>query len=111
MSAPSRIQNDGRPVDTVFSKSRMSFQRATVKRGWAGLFPGTPDRHPIIDRLADGLYAALGFSGTGLMHSPPAAGLLIAELVLGGAITSIDPGPLAAGRFTADQIQREVTGF
>ena len=46
-----------------------------VYEGWAGLYPGTPDRHPIIDRLAEGLFVSLGFAGTGLMLAP-AAGML-----------------------------------
>ncbi|MEZ4584793.1 MAG: FAD-dependent oxidoreductase [Gemmatimonadales bacterium] len=27
--------------------------RAAIRHGWAGLYPATPDRHPIVDRLAD----------------------------------------------------------
>lgn len=84
--------------------------RAEIRHGWAGLYPATPDRHPIIDRLADGLYCALGFSGTGLMHAP-AAGLLTAELIGGGAITSTAPEPLAAGRFGSVTGVAESTGF
>src|SRR4029453_5948024 len=34
---------------------------AQVRHHWAGLYPTTPDRHPIIDKLAEGLFAALGF--------------------------------------------------
>lgn len=82
---------------------------ATVRHGWAGLYPSTPDHHPIIDRLGPWLYAALGFSGTGLMHAP-AAGTLIAELVLDGAIRSTDPAPLAAARFDRATVA-ERSGF
>ena len=62
---------------------------ARVRHGWAGLYPGTPDRHPIIDQLAEGLFASLGFAGTGLMHAP-AAGLLAAELIADGAMRSMN---------------------
>ncbi|HKB27418.1 MAG TPA: FAD-dependent oxidoreductase, partial [Candidatus Limnocylindrales bacterium] len=58
-----------------------------VHRGWAGLYPTTPDRHPIIDRLTDGLYAAVGFAGTGVMLAP-GAGVLVSELIQEGAIRS-----------------------
>ena len=83
---------------------------AQVRHGWAGLYPGTPDRHPIIDQLAEGLFAALGFSGTGLMHAP-AAGLLSAELIIDGAIRSVDGGLLSASRFAGAELPAEPTGF
>jgi glycine/D-amino acid oxidase-like deaminating enzyme len=83
---------------------------ARVIRGWAGLYPTTPDRHPIIDRLADGLFAAVGFAGTGVMHAP-AAGLLASELILDGAIQSVDAAALAAGRFSTRSTSHETTGF
>ena len=35
---------------------------ATIERAWAGLYDMTPDAHPIIGRVADGVYAACGFS-------------------------------------------------
>jgi sarcosine oxidase subunit beta len=83
---------------------------AKVRHGWAGLYPSTPDRHPIIDALADGLYVALGFSGTGLMHAP-AAGRLATELIVDGAIRSVDSGMLSADRFRANGGPAEATGF
>lgn len=83
---------------------------ARIQHGWAGLYPSTPDRHPIIDRLAPGLYAAMGFSGTGLMHAP-AAGLLAAELIIEGAITSLCAEKISAGRFTSPIVRPERTGF
>jgi sarcosine oxidase subunit beta len=83
---------------------------ALVRHGWAGLYPGTPDRHPIIDQLAEGLFAALGFSGTGLMHAP-AAGLLSAELIAEGAIRSVDGKLLSASRFRGEDASLELTGF
>lgn len=69
-----------------------------VRHAWAGLYPGTPDRHPIIDRIADGLFVSLGFAGTGLMHAPGAA-VVVSELVMDGTIHSLDAGPLRADRF------------
>ena len=81
-----------------------------VHRGWAGLYPTTPDRHPIIDRLADGLYAAVGFAGTGVMLAP-AAGTLVSEMILDGAIRSASAAELSASRFGPDSRASETTGF
>jgi sarcosine oxidase, subunit beta len=84
---------------------------AVVRRGWAGLYPSTPDRHPIVDRVRDGLYLAVGFAGTGLMMSP-GAGRLCAELLIDGAVSSIDPTPLSAGRFSQEAgHSAELSGF
>src|SRR5262249_7081141 len=41
-----------------------------VDEAWAGLYDMTPDAHPILGRVADGVYAACGFSGHGFMQSP-----------------------------------------
>jgi len=82
---------------------------AQIRHGWAGLYPSTPDRHPIIDALADGLNVALGFSGTGLMHAP-AAGRLATELIVDGHIRSVDSGLLSADRFVRRR-RAEATGF
>ena len=57
-----------------------------VARSWAGLYDMTPDAHPIIGPVADGVYAACGFSGHGFMQSP-AVGRIVADELLG-----IDPG-------------------
>jgi glycine/D-amino acid oxidase-like deaminating enzyme len=70
---------------------------ATVERSWAGLYDMTPDAHPIVGRVADGVYAACGFSGHGFMQSP-AVGRALAELIL-GTEPSIDLSPYALERF------------
>jgi sarcosine oxidase subunit beta len=72
---------------------------ATIERSWAGLYDMTPDAHPIVGRVADGVYAACGFSGHGFMQSP-AVGRALAELIVEGA-SSIDLRPYAAERFDA----------
>jgi sarcosine oxidase subunit beta len=70
---------------------------ATVERSWAGLYDMTPDAHPIVGRVADGVYAACGFSGHGFMQSP-AVGRALAEEILGGE-PSLDLSPYALERF------------
>ena len=54
---------------------------APVARAWAGLYDMTPDAHPIIGWLGEGVYAACGFSGHGFMQSP-AVGKAVAEELL-----------------------------
>jgi sarcosine oxidase subunit beta len=70
---------------------------ATVERSWAGLYDMTPDAHPIVGRVADGVYAACGFSGHGFMQSP-AVGRALAEEILVGE-PSLDLSPYALERF------------
>ena len=54
---------------------------APIVRAWAGLYDMTPDAHPIIGWVGDGVYAACGFSGHGFMQSP-AVGRAVAEELL-----------------------------
>jgi sarcosine oxidase subunit beta len=70
---------------------------ATVDRSWAGLYDMTPDAHPIVGRVAEGVYAACGFSGHGFMQSP-AVGRTLAEEIL-GLEPSVDLSPYALERF------------
>jgi sarcosine oxidase subunit beta len=72
---------------------------AGVERAWAGLYDMTPDAHAIVDRVAEGLVVACGFSGHGFMQSP-AVGRAVAELVLDGG-SSLDLGPYRLDRFAA----------
>jgi sarcosine oxidase subunit beta len=71
---------------------------AEIERAWAGLYDMTPDAHPILGEVADGVYAACGFSGHGFMQSP-AVGRALAEEILGES-PSLDLGPYRLSRFT-----------
>jgi sarcosine oxidase, subunit beta len=73
-----------------------------IDRAWAGLYDMTPDAHPIIGQIGDGIYAACGFSGHGFMQSP-AVGAALAELILEGE-TSYDLSPFALDRFERDAV-------
>jgi sarcosine oxidase subunit beta len=75
---------------------------ASIDHAWAGLYDMTPDAHPIIGRVADGVYVACGFSGHGFMQSP-AVGRAVAELVLRGE-SSLDLSPYALERFDAGAV-------
>jgi sarcosine oxidase subunit beta len=73
---------------------------ATIEDAWAGLYDMTPDAHPILGELADGVYAACGFSGHGFMQSP-AVGRALAEEIL-GETPSLDLSPYRLSRFDED---------
>ena len=70
-----------------------------VRRSWAGFYDMTPDAHPIIGPLGNGVYAACGFSGHGFMQAP-AVGAAVAAEVLGEA-PPFDLSHYRPERFTA----------
>jgi len=76
-----------------------------IARAWAGLYDMTPDAHPIIGPVGDGLYAACGFSGHGFMQSP-AVGRAVAEELLDGE-SSLDLTPYRLERFGGETVFRE----
>ncbi|HET7855025.1 MAG TPA: FAD-binding oxidoreductase [Gaiellaceae bacterium] len=75
---------------------------AQAARAWAGLYDMTPDAHPIIGWVADGVYAACGFSGHGFMQSP-AVGRAAAEEILGRE-SPFDLSPFRLERFSGDAV-------
>jgi sarcosine oxidase subunit beta len=81
-----------------------------VRRGWAGLYAVTPDRHGIVEESLPGFVNAVGFSGHGFQHAP-ATGQVVAELLVDGAASTVDPTPLSADRFEdegATTVERNV---
>jgi sarcosine oxidase, subunit beta len=75
---------------------------APLRRAWAGFYDMTPDAHPIIGRVADGVYAACGFSGHGFMQSPAVGDAVAAELL--GDEPPFDLTPYRLDRFAGDEI-------
>jgi sarcosine oxidase subunit beta len=71
----------------------------TAAHVWAGLYDMTPDGHPILDRVADDVWVACGFSGHGFMHSPAAGRALAAEIL--GVRAAIDLAPFRLSRFAS----------
>jgi sarcosine oxidase subunit beta len=63
----------------------------TVDEAWAGLYDMTPDAHAIVGRVADGVYAACGFSGHGFMQSPAVGHALAEEILLGESRLDLSP--------------------
>jgi glycine/D-amino acid oxidase-like deaminating enzyme len=68
-----------------------------VVRAWAGLYDMTPDAHPIVGFVGDGVYAACGFSGHGFMQSPAVGRAVAEELVYGES--ELDLSPYRLDRF------------
>jgi sarcosine oxidase, subunit beta len=75
---------------------------APIVRAWAGLYDMTPDAHPIVGFVADGVYAACGFSGHGFMQSP-AVGRAVAEELLHGE-SELDLSPYRLERFAGEAV-------
>ena len=75
---------------------------APLRRAWAGFYDMTPDAHPIIGVVADGLYAACGFSGHGFMQSPAVGDAVAAELL--GDSPPFELGPYRLDRFAGGAI-------
>ena len=75
---------------------------ARVQRAWAGLYDMTPDAHPILGRVADGVFAACGFSGHGFMQSP-AVGRALAQEIL-GLTPDFDLSPYRLERFAGGSV-------
>ena len=100
------FETDGRRVGasaTGSSGSRAASRprpARAIDEAWAGLYDMTPDAHPILGRVADGVYAACGFSGHGFMQSP-AVGRALAEEILDGA-SSLDLAPYRLERFAGE---------
>jgi sarcosine oxidase subunit beta len=82
--------------------------RASVRRGWAGLYDTTPDSNPILGRVPglEGFIMAAGFSGHGFMLSP-AVGECLAELIITGGSKTVDLTSLSITRFLSGALRQE----
>jgi sarcosine oxidase subunit beta len=115
-SNPDEVPGFNQSVDHAWTEQHLEramwrfplLAKAGLLREWAGLYEVTPDAHPVIDGLADpaGFYIVAGFSGHGFMHGP-AAGLLLAELILDGRARSLDIRQLRLSRFAEGDLVRE----
>ena len=101
-------------VEKVLKQVHSSFgltkKTATVIDSWAGLYPGTKDYLPVIERSKFGLLIAAGLSGTGLMHGP-AVGKIITSLILKKSIKGVDLKELSSDRFYKRTEKKEYLGF
>ena len=73
--------------------------RGPMRGGWAGVYTGSPDGHPIIDQIPSvpGLWLMAGDSGTSF-KTAPAIGICLAEWVLEGAPKQVDLSPFRSTR-------------
>lgn len=71
-----------------------------ITSSWTGFYDMTPDELPIICEIPGirGFYCNAGFSGHGFMHSP-AAGLLMAELIVNGKVSCLQQEAFDIRRF------------
>ena len=83
---------------------------AGIAHAWAGLYEMTPDAMPIIGPApaVEGLFVVAGFSGHGFQHSP-AAGRVLAEMILNGSVAGLDTTPFSFDRFSRDAGEGEAT--
>jgi sarcosine oxidase subunit beta len=88
-------------------------EKATIARGWAGLYEISPDHHAILGRVpgVEGFIVANGFSGHGFQHSP-AVGKVISELIVDGKALTLDISSLGIDRFERGELMVEpMTAF
>jgi sarcosine oxidase subunit beta len=80
-------------------KRRPAMTAAPSRGGWSGVAPETPDGHIVLDQLpgADGLFAAVGCSGTNF-KTAPGIGRCLAEWMT-GATPAVDLHAFRASRF------------
>ena len=91
-------------VAEAFFEAAMESIPSTIDIKWLRTYTGiceqTPDFHPIIGEASGlkGLFFANGFSGNGFMHAP-AAGRIMADLIIKGGTELIDVNLLRPDRF------------
>jgi heterotetrameric sarcosine oxidase beta subunit len=88
-------------VAKVAGRRLPSIAEAGIAHAWAGLYEMTPDAMPIIGPAGqiEGFYLINGFSGHGFQHSP-AAGRIVADMIVGAGVEDIDLAPFAYDRFS-----------
>jgi glycine/D-amino acid oxidase-like deaminating enzyme len=87
-----------------------AFETLRLQRAWRGHYErNSLDANAVIGRWEGGaanVVIAAGFSGHGVMHAP-GAGLAVAELILDGRYSTIDPGRLGYRRILDGEPYRE----
>jgi sarcosine oxidase subunit beta len=79
---------------------------AEIKSGWAGLRPITPDDDPILGEASHlrGFFNDCGWGGHGVMLAP-AAGILLADLIVGGTADGGNSTDVDISRFRAERFE------
>ncbi|HST21531.1 MAG TPA: FAD-binding oxidoreductase [Blastocatellia bacterium] len=96
-------------VTQVAVKRLPHLAEAGIAHAWAGLYEVTPDAMPIIGpaRNLEGFFMITGFSGHGFQHSP-AAGRILADIIVRGAPLDFDITPFEFDRFSGSATEREI---
>jgi len=96
-------------VTQVAVKRLPSLAEAGIAHAWAGLYEITPDAMPIIGPAheLEGFFMITGFSGHGFQHSP-AAGRILADIIVRGAPVNFDITPFEFDRFSRNTTEREI---
>jgi sarcosine oxidase subunit beta len=89
-TAPARITEMVRRVVPALD-------HAEFRGSWWGLRPMTPDDHPVIDRVRDGLVVATGHGALGVLLGAGTAELVASQVL--GSPAPFDPAPFRAARF------------
>ena len=86
-------------------------QEALAVKGYAGLYTITPDWNLILSAVPEvsGYYVATGDSGHSFKLGP-AAGMMMAELIVEGKSTTIDVTPFRLSRFAEGNLFRMTYG-
>jgi len=96
------VASSGSLAEMAMSIARRipAMAEAGVAHGITGLYDMTPDSRPLLGELpaCRGLHVAAGFSGMGFKIAP-AVGLVLAELLLDGAGTTVDISAFSPTRF------------
>jgi sarcosine oxidase subunit beta len=115
MSNPAEMPGFDQNVDPAWelvnveaAAARLPFlENASMASRLAGLYEVTPDAHPIFGQTrVEGFYVCGGFSGHGFMHGP-ISGILMSEIILDGAATSVDVSSLDLARFAEGRLIQE----
>jgi sarcosine oxidase subunit beta len=79
---------------------------AEIKSGWAGLRPITPDDDTILGEASHlrGFFNDCGWGGHGIMNAP-AAGIVLADLIVDGTTDRGNVTDAYISRFRADRFE------
>jgi len=95
-------------VNSVAMRRLPVLSELGIAHAWAGLYEMTPDAMPIIGPSAqvEGYFLITGFSGHGFQHSP-AAGRVLAEMIVSGEAQDSDVAAFSLARFGGASTERE----
>ncbi|HKP84628.1 MAG TPA: FAD-binding oxidoreductase [Blastocatellia bacterium] len=95
-------------VTRIAVKRLPRLAEAGIAHAWAGLYEVTPDAMPVIGAADDvqGFFMITGFTGHGFQHSP-AAGRILADVIVRGEPVDFDITPFAFDRFSRGVTARE----